>query len=471
MRLLSFLLFFLSFGTFAQIYLATDPNPGVCGNTFCSTQPEQMVVLNDTMYFVGWEHNSTVMESNLLYRYDGVNEAAIIFDNLFDQVDNLTVIDSLLLFCAKDIDGWDVWKYNGFSAPTPITDFNGSSSTIFRYFTSFLNKVYFSANLLTGSGLLVYDPISEITSDVTPSNTPITPQYLHVFHDTLFFMGYDNASGFETWIYDGVTTPHLMFDIQPGVYGAGFYPMANLNGNLLFVANTSTYGSEIWMYDGASFPFLVHDINPGQNFSNPSYPVLYNNELYFSADDGVHGSELWKYDGINTPVMISDINPTNSSFCTNKYVHDNVLYMNAETDSYGSEVWEFNGSGSPTLYDDFYPGPSGSSPRDFITYNNKLYFAIADSLNEAGYELHFISTNASLDEYSNDFKVYPNPTTDLLHFSGFELGIIQPVRVLNLMGELVDEVQLRGDSIDVSHLSSGVYLLEIDGGMLRFVKE
>lgn len=65
----------------------------------------------------------------------------------------------------------------------------------------------------------------------------------------------------------------------------------------------------------------------------------------------------------------------------------------------------------------------------------------------------------------------PNPTTDVLHFSGIDSGTNQTVQILDLRGKLVDEVILEGNSIDVSQLESGVYLLEVDGSVVRFVKE
>lgn len=87
----------------------------------------------------------------------------------------------------------------------------------------------------------------------------------------------------------------------------------------------------------------------------------------------------------------------------------------------------------------------------------------------------YIIENLSLEETEFITEVYPNPTTDFLHISGKDNLSNETARVLDLMGNVVESVQLDGETIDVSHLSSGVYILEVhtdsDHCTTRFIKE
>jgi ELWxxDGT repeat protein len=58
------------------------------------------------------------------------------------------------------------------------------------------------------------------------------------------------------------------------------------NGLLYFSADDGAHGRELWSYDGVNTPSMVADINPGQYGSGVSELKVYNNRLYFSADDG-----------------------------------------------------------------------------------------------------------------------------------------------------------------------------------------
>ena len=66
----------------------------------------------------------------------------------------------------------------------------------------------------------------------------------------------------------------------------------------------------------------------------------------------------------------------------------------------------------------------------------------------------------------NQLLVYPNPTQDVLLVSGIEP---QPLRVYDVQGKLVHQEQ--GTEVHVSHLSNGVYILQIGTQVMRFIKQ
>ncbi len=65
-------------------------------------------------------------------------------------------------------------------------------------------------------------------------------------------------------------------------------------------------------------------------------------------------------------------------------------------------------------------------------------------------------------------SVYPNPVSGMLYIDG---AASKNVQVYNVLGTVVKTVEMSGNSIDVSSLSKGVYLLSVDSKVIRFVKE
>lgn len=78
----------------------------------------------------------------------------------------------------------------------------------------------------------------------------------------------------------------------------------------------------------------------------------------------------------------------------------------------------------------------------------------------------------------NDFAsslatVYPNPATNVINFSLDGLATASSIRIMDLHGRVVRAAEVSGsqDSVDVSGLSSGMYVLEIETSQGKAVKK
>ena len=70
----------------------------------------------------------------------------------------------------------------------------------------------------------------------------------------------------------------------------------------------------------------------------------------------------------------------------------------------------------------------------------------------------------SVENIEERFSLYPNPTDGVVNISSDEN--IQSVLVYDVQGRLV--ANFRGKStIDISHLSTGIYALHVDGQVLK----
>ena len=107
----------------------------------------------------------------------------------------------------------------------------------------------------------------------------------------------------------------------------------------------------------------------------------------------------------------------------------------------------------------------------FFPYINSSYAVILTDGACVDTSNCYIIDNLSLDETELIIKVYPNPTSDVLHISGIESGVNQPIFISDLIGNVVEELTLTGNTVDVSRFESGAYLIQIDDQVIRFVKQ
>jgi bacillolysin len=82
-----------------------------------------------------------------------------------------------------------------------------------------------------------------------------------------------------------------------------------------------------------------------------------------------------------------------------------------------------------------------------------------------------LNDQESIDE---DFKVYPNPTKDILNVKVFGIESAN-FKIVNVLGQTVKSGRLTNEKINVSSLQSGMYVIEVNDGeevmTKRFVKE
>jgi ELWxxDGT repeat protein len=238
------------------------------------------------------------------------------------------------------------------------------------------------------------------------------------FDDQLYFTANDGQSGSELFVSDGTKAgTQLVKDLVLGSSDYGYplsstpYNLIEFNNRLYFTANNGQSGNELWATDGTSSGTqLVADIYPGNYDSNSdlprsSYPrnfVEFSDRLFFTANDGESGNELFVSDGTDEGTqLLADINPGSNNYGNlSSYVYgftefNEQLYFTANDGENGNELWVTDGTAEGTqLLVDLSPGANnygssyGSYPRNFIEFNDKLYFSADDG--ESGREL-FVS--------------------------------------------------------------------------------
>jgi ELWxxDGT repeat protein len=507
--LVAMLLF--AFASGQTIELVKDIFPGTEGSGI-----SQPVLYGGKMYF----YADDGVHGGELWSSDGTSAGTQLVKDLNplgnSEITELTAVNGNLVFSAANANGYELWVSDGTDAGTfMVLDINpGSASSVPTEFTVIGNQAFFQADdgingpelwatdgttagthlvkninategsypsqLIAYNGKLIFRAYTNETgdelwtSDGTEAGTVLLmdifpggdgyPRLFHEFNGLLYFRA-DDDNGDELWVTDGTTAgTHLLKDINPETAdGSSINEFTEANGQLFFRARTANEGFELWKTDGTEAgTVLVKDIWVGGD-SFPGALTAYNGKVYFQATDGsAANTELWVSDGTEAGTyMLKDINPTTYSAPNEFIVYNNMLYFVADDGTNGSEFWVTDGTpqGTQKILSDV----AGVSPMYYIpfyvVYGNNLYFKA--EYGSTGAELQkFTPSNLSVPAVSpHGFAVYPNPTAGILNIRAFSGSPVKEISVFSLTGQKV--LGASGNLVDVSELSSGLYLLKI----------
>lgn len=149
------------------------------------------------------------------------------------------------------------------------------------------------------------------------------------------------------------------------------------------------------------------------------------------------------------------------------YNHTYMVTLSWEATSYSNkyEIYldgEFLAETTSTAY---LVGFDDEGSHYFTVVNDCQYI---DSPHSEAYEFTIIDD--AIEEYENNFEIYPNPVDDVLYIKSD--NNIKEVNIYNIVGIKVATVsgQQSAISVDMSGLSSGVYFVEVDGKTFRVIR-
>jgi hypothetical protein len=188
----------------------------------------------------------------------------------------------------------------------------------------------------------------------------------------------------------------------------------------------------------------------------------------------------WSIDNFCTPQMPCD-EPTNLSHTvvTTNSITISWTPMNAETTWKVS--WKDLNTGlklSGTAYGNDYNGYSITTLLDTTEYEICVVALCAPGIESDSTNCINVTT---LDEsgiptitMANSLQLYPNPTTGELQIKNYEIQEGDKIEIYNMLGQkqqLPTTNNYPLNTIDVSHLSAGMYTLKIGGYVGKFVKK
>ena len=227
------------------------------------------------------------------------------------------------------------------------TDGTATSNQLIKVLSSFpttpvpINTAYEDNKIVFNNKLYFSGDAGFYQSDGTTAGTVIFglgvvrfAKYFKIFNNRLYFLGYDDANGYEIWSTDGTVAGTTMIkDIFMGTTGS-LNPIndphfTQFNNNLFFVANDGVTGWELWSTDGTETgTSLFKDLRtnePGYdgfgafqisgNYSNLPFKVV-NNKMYFAACPYAYANATDDYLGLSEYVLYE----TNGTVAGTRYV-------------------------------------------------------------------------------------------------------------------------------------------------------
>ena len=362
-----------------------------------------------------------------LFKTDGTELGTSIIDDAFFSGDNysprslyLNPNDLKIYFSADSINlgiGREPYYTDG-TTITAMGDINigGSSSPYSFNVTADGSRIVFVANDgIVGSELWSFDGMtSSLVSDLSPGDD----SYFAAFETTDSTLILGRAVFNET---PGTITGQLIktdgaalgagtsvikdLDCLPGSVYSYEAPdlinsIAEINGKAIFPCyNYQTGFTQLWSSDGTTEGTKVlKEIKLGLSVLSALYPG--DNKVMFIANNAKNGMELWSTDGTKTGTqMVLDANPGEGGFFSSLQGLESleillIFASPAKSGSTGSifagisgkqqKILFSNGetSNSVVIADQSEDTDQGSNPREFISFNNKVFFSATGGVKE-----------------------------------------------------------------------------------------
>ncbi len=358
----------------------------------------------------------------------------------------LYVFNDILYFEADDgNDGTELWQFDASTGEvSQIADINaGPEGSNPEWLVGYGDELYFSAFEPDESNeLYSYNPLTGEVTRRTEVNGNLSPDYLTVYRDKIFFNGRFSAqSNAELCYYDpALDTLVLTEDLNPSASNPSYLTV--FDDKLYFGVFTDEYGRELWQYNDTTLS-IVADIWTGEPDSDPIYITNFNDKLYFNADDGTRGSEIWSL-----------------ASCLNVFV-DTEPQIDGEPGSIDLTV---EGGLPPYIIS----WSTGDDSEDLINLEAGEYsVTVADAsgcLSELTAEVSFVSnTRELLDE--NLVTLAPNPNRGTFQLLLDEQLVVETVEVFDLAGHLIYQQLLRAQApsieVHLQYAPAGIYVVMI----------
>ncbi len=290
----------------------------------------------------------------------------------------------------------ELWTTDGTSAgtalvrnlfPAPLSLFAGAGYYVPEFFAVESESALAFFFYYQGSEIWTTDGTANRTQkifDLSAADDEASARYFLSgvpFAEGFRFTTWGPQSGIQFWQTDGTPEGARVVD---RINSLSLPRQLTRNGNLAFFTAADGAGTELWVSDATPFGARrVRDIARGPASSFPQELTVVGGRLFFTADDGIHGRELWSSDGTTAgTLMVADIAPGSATSFPQHLAAIGGgeipvrLAFAADDGRHGLEPWTAPADGSgASFFADVAPGEPSSSPAEFTSVGNRLYFA------------------------------------------------------------------------------------------------
>ena len=105
-------------------------------------------------------------------------------------------------------------------------------------------------------------------------------------------------------------------------------------------------------------------------------------------------------------------------------------------------------------------------------FPDELYLSWILGNDDTNYGLPIFGNTLNVDEITdNEIVIYPNPAQNIVKLSAVS-GQMSEAKIYNILGMLVEEIEITSEEmeINISDYNSGVYFVEVDGEIVKLIK-
>ncbi|MCF6130768.1 ELWxxDGT repeat protein [Flavobacterium wongokense] len=389
-----------------------------------SSNPEELTVLGNTMYFRATDENGTGLWktdgtaagtvqasvhypiqlsvtdthlyfaesiSHLLWRTDGTTIESVTINGA-DYSYKLGIHGNTMYFSAGSAsNGRELWKIDGTGTEAVMVKdiANTAFASDLYTFQNFNGTLFFKTLQDDPFYNQIWKSDGSASGTTLVANSEVNVTEFKMLGNNVFYNGYSDGYGVELWKANVTTGAAAMVkDINPDYLDSNTGGLTVFGNSIFFRAVDDSHAQELWKTDGTEAgTILVKDINPGSTSSNLTTFTAGANALYFSANNGTNGRELWKSDGTEAgTIMVKDINPgTANSLPSAFFALGNTMFFRANDGFNGFELWKTDGTEAGTVMVKDINAAGSSNPALFFVLGSNLYFQADDGIN--GFEL------------------------------------------------------------------------------------
>lgn len=291
------------------------------------------------------------------------------------------------------------------------------------------------------SYVLLNNPIPLAKTDLFTTNL-ITPTRLKLYNDYLYVTESNSNFGEVSRAYLGGTTQPQM----QSYFSTGLVTPIGIDikdGNL-YIGDYGNYA--IKKINTSTFPFQVSLLT-----NNLATDIVIDGDLFYYSNPD-YGNVLSHSINNSSPTSIDIV--SGITHPSSLLLNNGTLYI---SDSTEGKIYRINPYGNSTIPELVLTGLNG--PQEMVVYNNEMYIAESNANRIVKINLNLLR-NLNF-ENTISIIISPNPAQNILNIQTQET--IKEVSIYDILGKKVAVNQISNNSIDISKLSKGVYLIKIIG--------
>ncbi len=354
--------------------------------------------------------------------------------------------------------------FPGVDTTLPFKRLRDSNQILGGY--DFINKStnYFSGN---NHGTLVLSTMGGYADGQLVGTAPDAKYYLYVTEDAISAFPYnENPVEESNWVEAAEEADRVGVDIistSLGYFGYDnpnySHPYSDMTGNLAFASQGANIAFDKGIIVVASAG------NEGGSLTEPHVGIPAEAKNVIAAGAVQASEALASFSSIG-PSFDGRVKPDVMAQGQTAVISDeNGNLGTANGTSFSCPIT----SGMIACLWQALPGKNAQQIRELITQSADNFSPIVKSRNQFGYGIPdfnlALANGLSVDDFSKeDFKVYPNPTSDFISFTLPEGLAVKKLSIYTVLGQLVLEKNISGQApvVSLKSLDSGMYFYKLD---------